>query len=42
MIDWNLYQQGTPHNLGLYRLEGLSGHRQQLLTLHEWLIGGDD
>lgn len=42
MIDWNLYQQGTPHNLGLYRLEGFSGHRQQLLTLHDWLTGGDD
>lgn len=42
MIDWNLYQQGTPHNLGLYRLDGFSGQRQQLLTLHEWLTGGDD
>ncbi|MBX3015182.1 MAG: tetratricopeptide repeat protein [Caldilineaceae bacterium] len=42
MIDWNLYQQGTPHNLGLYRLDGFSGYRQQLLTLHDWLIGGDD
>lgn len=42
MIDWNVYQQGTPHNLGLYRLEGFSGNRRQLLTLHEWLTGGDD
>lgn len=42
MIDWNLYQQGTPHNLGLYRLDGFSGRRQQLLTLHDWLTGGDD
>lgn len=32
----------TPHNLGLYRLEGFSGSRHALLTLHEWLIGGDD
>jgi tetratricopeptide (TPR) repeat protein len=32
----------TPHNLGLYRLEGFSGSRRQLLTLHDWLIGGDD
>ncbi|MEZ4870406.1 MAG: tetratricopeptide repeat protein [Caldilineaceae bacterium] len=42
MIDWNLYQQGTPHNLGLYRLEGFSGSRDALLTLHAWLTGGDD
>lgn len=42
MIDWNVYQQGTPHNLGLYRLEGFSGNRRQLLRLHEWLTGGDD
>ena len=32
----------TPHNLGLYRLEGFSGNRAALLTLHEWLTGGDD
>jgi tetratricopeptide (TPR) repeat protein len=32
----------TPHNLGLYRLEGFSGSRRQLLTLHDWLTGGDD
>ncbi len=32
----------TRHNLGLYRLEGFSGSRDALLTLHEWLIGGDD
>ena len=31
-----------PHNLGLYRLEGFSGSRRQLLTLHDWLTGGDD
>jgi tetratricopeptide (TPR) repeat protein len=42
MIDWNVYQQGTPHNLGLFRLEGFSGNRKQLLTLHDWLTGGDD
>ena len=42
MIDWNVYQQGTPHNLGLYRLDGFSGNRQQLLTLHAWMTGGDD
>lgn len=42
MIDWNVYQQGTPHNLGLYRLEGFSGNRKQLLALHHWLTGGDD
>lgn len=32
----------TPHNLGLYRLEGFSGSRPALLTLHEWLTGEDD
>jgi tetratricopeptide (TPR) repeat protein len=32
----------TPHNLGLYRLDGFSGSRRQLLTLHDWLTGGDD
>jgi len=32
----------TPHNLGLYRLEGFSGSRPALLTLHEWLTGDDD
>lgn len=32
----------TPHNLGLYRLEGFSGSRSALLTLHEWMTGGDD
>jgi len=42
MIDWNLYQPGTPHNLGLFRLDGFSGNRKQLLTLHDWLTGGDD
>ncbi len=30
------------HNLGLYRLEGFSGYRQELLQLHEWLTGDDD
>lgn len=33
---------GTPHNLGLYRLDGFSGSRDTLLTLHDWLTGGDD
>jgi tetratricopeptide (TPR) repeat protein len=32
----------TPNNLGLYRLEGFSGSRRHLLTLHDWLTGGDD
>ncbi len=32
----------TPHNLGLYRLEGFSGSRTALLTLHDWLTGDDD
>ncbi len=32
----------TPHNLGLYRLEGFSGNHDALLTLHEWLTGIDD
>lgn len=31
-----------PHNLDLYRVEGFSGMRRELLTLHEWLTGGDD
>lgn len=35
-------QSATPHNLGLYRLEGFSGSRPALLTLHEWLTGDDD
>ena len=30
------------HNLGLYRLDGFSGYRQELLALHTWLTGGDD
>jgi tetratricopeptide (TPR) repeat protein len=30
------------HNLDLYRLEGFTGRRAQLLQLHEWLTGGDD
>lgn len=30
-------EQGTPHNLGLYRLQGFSGRQQELLTLHTWL-----
>jgi tetratricopeptide (TPR) repeat protein len=34
--------QTPAHNLGLYRLEGFSGYRQELLQLHEWLTGGDD
>ncbi|MCX6050611.1 MAG: tetratricopeptide repeat protein [Chloroflexi bacterium] len=29
--------QLPPHNLGLFRLDGFSGYRQELLTLHEWL-----
>jgi tetratricopeptide (TPR) repeat protein len=37
-----LEESATPHNLGLYRLEGFSGSRHQLLTLHDWLTGGDD
>jgi tetratricopeptide (TPR) repeat protein len=32
----------TPHNLGLYRLQGFSGRKTQLLQLHEWMTGGDD
>jgi len=34
--------QSTPHNLGLYRLEGFSGRRAQLIQLHEWMTGNDD
>jgi hypothetical protein len=30
------------HNLGLYRLEGFSGYRQELLQLHEWLTSNDE
>ncbi len=30
------------HNLDLYRLDGFTGRRAQLLQLHEWLTGGDD
>jgi tetratricopeptide (TPR) repeat protein len=32
----------TPHNLGLYRLQGFSGRRGQLLQLHQWMTGGND
>lgn len=35
-------QTSTPHNLGLYRLEGFGGRRAQLLQLSEWMTGGDD
>lgn len=35
-------QPSIPHNLGLFRLEGFSGNRRQLLLLHDWLTGGDD
>ena len=34
--------RATPHNLGLYRLEGFAGRRAHLLQLHEWMTGGDD
>lgn len=34
--------QALPHNLGLYRLQGFSGRRSQLLQLHEWMTGSDD
>lgn len=27
------------HNLGVYRLNGFSGRKQELLTLHRWLTG---
>ena len=30
------------HNLGLYRLQGFTGRRAQLLQLYEWMTGGDD
>ena len=32
----------TPHNLGLYRLEGFASRRAQLIQLHDWMTGGDD
>lgn len=32
----------TPHNLGLFRLQGFCGRQKDLLILHEWLTGGDD
>ena len=31
-------RQITPHNLDLYRLQGFSGCRDQLLRLHEWIF----
>lgn len=34
--------QPPPNNLGLFRLVGFSGYRQELLQLHEWMTGGDD
>ncbi len=30
------------HNLDLYRLEGFTGRRSELVRLNEWLTGGDD
>jgi tetratricopeptide (TPR) repeat protein len=27
------------HNLGIYRLQGFGGRKQELLTLHKWLTG---
>lgn len=32
----------VPNNLTLYRLQGFVGARAHLLTLHDWLTGGDD
>lgn len=32
----------TRHNLGLYRLQGFSGRRAELLQLREWLNVGDE
>ena len=32
----------TTHNLELYRLQGFTGLRSELLQLHTWLTGGDD
>lgn len=32
----------SPNNLGLYRLTRFGGRRTQLLTLHDWMTGGDD
>ncbi|MEZ4710913.1 MAG: tetratricopeptide repeat protein [Caldilineaceae bacterium] len=34
--------KSTPHNLGLFRLQGFSGRHAELLKLHDWLTGGDD
>lgn len=31
-----------PHNLGLYRLVGFCGRRQELITLHHWLTQKSD
>lgn len=31
-----------PHNLDLYRLEGFTGMKSQLITLSGWLTGADD
>ena len=31
-----------PHNLDLYRLEGFTGMKNQLMTLGGWLTGNDD
>jgi tetratricopeptide (TPR) repeat protein len=32
-------QPTIAHNLGVYRLKGFSGRKQELLTLHRWLTG---
>ncbi len=32
-------QPDIAHNLGIYRLQGFSGRKQELLSLHQWLTG---
>ncbi|MCB9124353.1 MAG: hypothetical protein H6643_07530, partial [Caldilineaceae bacterium] len=35
-------RSATPNNITYYRLNGFVGSRGHLLTLHDWLTGGDD
>ncbi len=35
-------RSATPNNLTFYRLNGFVGSRRHLLTMHDWLTGGDD
>ncbi|MCB0080563.1 MAG: tetratricopeptide repeat protein, partial [Caldilineaceae bacterium] len=39
MVNTTSIPKSTPHNLGLFRLQGFSGRHSELLQLHDWLTG---